>query len=189
MSIHLRRPTSAALDQLRDAGGSDSLTYEPVGISALDVAPPGYRLDRWSRPLGRGDLVFDRARHALHTWRVQSGAGLIVRADGPPAVGSVVAMAAPLPIAGYIDVVCRVVAVLERADRSGFTYGTLSVHPQQGEETFTVVRAPDGNVTFEIAAASRPQHLAARALPPVARLLQRVTTKRYFDAMQAAVSG
>lgn len=189
MSIHVRRPSLAALDQLRDAGRCESLTYVPVGISAFKEAPPGYRLDRWSKPLGSGDLVFERARDALGTWRVQTGAGLIVRADGPPAVGSVVAMAAPLPIVGYIDVVCRVVAVVEHADRSGFTYGTLSVHPGQGEESFTVVREPDGNVIFEISAASRPRHLAARALPPVARLLQRVATKRYFDAMQIAVRG
>ena len=187
MSIHPKQPSSAALDQLRDAGRSDSLTYQPVGISALAQAPPGYRLDRWSRPLGSGDLVFERASDALRSWRVQSGAGLIVRSDGPPVVGSIVAMAAPLPIIGYIDVVCRVVAVVDLADRCGFTYGTLSVHPEQGEESFTVVRSPDGTVTFEIAAASRPRHLAAKALPPVARLLQRAATNRYFEAMQAAV--
>jgi uncharacterized protein (UPF0548 family) len=187
MSIHVRRPSPAALDQLRDAGRTDSLTYEPVGISALQDAPPGYRLHRWSRSLGSGDLVFERARNALHSWKVQSGSGLIVRADGPPTVGSVVAIAAPLPIVGYIDVVCRVVEVIELPDRSAFTYGTLSVHPESGEESFTVVRAPDGTVTFEIAAASRPRHLAARLAPPVARFLQRAATKRYFEAMQAAV--
>ena len=94
-------------------------------------------------------------------------------------------MAAPLPL-GFIDVVCRVVDVVDVPDRFGFTYGTLPVHPEQGEESFTVVRHDDGSVVFEIAAASRPRHLLARACPPVARRLQRSATTRYLDAMSAA---
>ena len=52
MSIRLTRPTEADLRQLADAGGKESLTYEPIGISGNDEAPAGYRLDRWSRTLG-----------------------------------------------------------------------------------------------------------------------------------------
>ncbi len=91
-------------------------------------------------------------------------------------------MAAPLPI-GWVEVVCRVVDVIDEPDRFGFTYGTLSVHPEQGEESFTVIRASDGNSEFRIVAASRPRHVLARALPPVARRLQRAATNRYLAAM------
>ena len=118
---------------------------------------------------------------------VHEGAGFIVEAEGAPSVGSVVAMAAPLPV-GFIEVVCRVVEVIDRPDRCGFTYGTLSVHPEQGEESFTVVRGADDSVTFEIVAVSRPRHLLARVCPPVARHLQRAATVRYLDAMQVAVA-
>lgn len=96
-------------------------------------------------------------------------------------------MAAPLPI-GWVEVVCRVVGVVDEPNCFGFTYGTLSVHPEQGEESFTVVRADDGMITFEIVATSRPRHLLARAVPPVARRLQMAATNRYLAAMQSTVA-
>jgi uncharacterized protein (UPF0548 family) len=108
-----------------------------------------------------------------------------VHATGPPVIGSVVAMAAPLPV-GWVEVVCRVVDVVDQADRFGFSYGTLSVHPEQGEESFTVVHTDDDLVEFRIVAASRPRHLLARAFSPVARRLQVAATNRYLAAMQLA---
>ena len=186
MSIRLTRPTTADLCALAEAGAGDALTYAPVGLSAMPVAPPGYRLDRWSRSLGNDALTFGRAAEAIREWRVHEGAGLIVHADGPPAKNSVVAMAAPLPL-GYIDVVCRVIDVIDQPGRFGFSYGTLPVHPEQGEESFTVCRHGDGTVVFEIVAVSRPRHILARAVPPVARRLQSAATNRYLDAMQRAV--
>jgi uncharacterized protein (UPF0548 family) len=185
--IRLARPSVAELRLLADAGTSDSLTYEPVGISAMNEPPEGYRLDRWSRPLRNGDRTFDLAVDALRNWRVHEGAGLVVQAAGPPTLDSVVAMAAPLPLLGWVEVVCRVVNVVDQPDRFGFTYGTLSVHPEQGEESFTVIRMDDGSTCFQIVAVSRPRHVLARAFPPVARRLQTAATSRYLGAMQSAV--
>lgn len=187
MTIRFSRPSEEVLRSLLDAGRSDSLTYAPIGMSADARPPKGYRLERQSRSLGRGDRVFESAVSALKQWRVHEGAGLIVLAEGLPVAGSVVAMAAPIPL-GFIDVVCQVVHVVNRPDRFGFAYGTLSVHPEQGEESFSVVRGPDGEVTFEIVAVSRPRHPLARACPPFARRLQRAATTRYLDAMQADVA-
>ncbi|MGB0111941.1 MAG: DUF1990 domain-containing protein [Ilumatobacteraceae bacterium] len=186
MSIRFRRPSPGQLRSLAEHSSEDPLTYDPVGISALAEPPPGYRLDRWSRTLGHGDEVFGDAREALRQWRVHEGAGLVVEADGPPIEGSVVAMAAPLPI-GFIEVVCRVVKVVDEPNRAGFVYGTLPNHPEQGEESFMAVRSDDGEVNFDIVAASRPHQILARAFPPVARRLQVAATNRYFDAMQSVV--
>jgi uncharacterized protein (UPF0548 family) len=155
-------------------------------MSSDSHPPTGYRRDQWVRQLGRGDQVFAQAKDALSQWRVQEGAGLIVLADGPPVVGMVVAIAAPLPV-GFIDVVCRVVRVVDDPDCYSFAYGTLSVHPEQGEEAFSVVRGSDDEVRFEIVAVSRPRMLLARLGHPVARRMQRAATMRYLDAMQAAV--
>jgi len=186
MALRLTQPTAADLRSLAQSGAKESLTYAPVGMSAMAAPPTGYRLDRWSRTLGTGERCFERAVDAIRTWQVHRGAGLIVCADGPPAVDSVVAMAAPLPV-GWIEVVCRVVAVVDEADRFGFTYGTLPVHPEEGEESFTVSRTDDGAITFEIVAASRPRQLLARSFSPVARRLQAAATGRYLAAMQSAV--
>lgn len=100
------------------------------------------------------------------------GAGMSVCTDGPPVAGQSVALSAPMPI-GYVDVVCRVVAVEDTTDRYGFTYGTLPNHPECGEERFTLTRRVDGRVTMDIVAASRPNHLLATAFPPIARFIQR----------------
>jgi hypothetical protein len=59
-----------------------------------------------------------------------SGGGLIVSVDGPPVAGLAVAMSAPPPV-GFIDAVCRVVAVIDEPDRFGFAYGTLPDHPER----------------------------------------------------------
>ena len=96
-------------------------------------------------------------------------------------------MCAPLPI-GFVEVVCRVIEIVDLPDRFGFAYGTLSVHPEQGEESFTVIRRTDGTTVFEIVSVSRLRHFLARALPPVARTLQRAATVRYLNAMTAAVN-
>lgn len=97
-------------------------------------------------------------------------------------------MSAPLPI-GFVDLMCRVVSVGDETDRFGFSYGTLRVHAEQGEESFAVERDGDGEVTFRITAVSRARHPLARLCPPVARRLQRATTERYLDAMTAATRG
>jgi uncharacterized protein (UPF0548 family) len=184
MPIHATRPTTVQLQVLADAAATDELTYSPVGITNGCATPPGYRYGHWSREIGNGRRLFERASGALRDWQMQTTSGLIVAHPGPPTVGTVVAMAAPLPV-GYIDVVCRVVAVDDQNDRFGFTYGTLPVHPEQGEESFAIVIAPDGVVTVEITAVSRSRHPLARAFPPIARRLQHIATNRYLDAMQS----
>ena len=187
MALHVTRPTISQLRALAEASAAHELTYSPVGITAGGTAPPGYRHGHWSRRLGNGRPVFERASDALRDWRMQSRSGLVVAHPGQPAIGAVVAMAAPLPV-GYIDVVCRVVSVDDQDDRFGFTYGTLPVHPEQGEESFVIVIAPDGAVTVEITAVSRSRHPLARAFPPIARRLQHIATNRYLDAMQSLVA-
>lgn len=184
--MRLTRPSPEQLRSLARRAASDAVTYGPVGITAWAEPPQGYRLDRWRRDLGREGDVFERARVALQTWRVHAGAGLSVEADSPPRINGIVVMAAPLPV-GFVEVVCRVVDVVDEPDRCGFVYGTLSNHPEQGEESFMTSRTPDGAITFEIVAVSRPRQILARAFPTVARRLQLAATNRYFDAMRAAV--
>ncbi len=96
-------------------------------------------------------------------------------------------MVAPLPI-GCVEVTCRITAVIDEPNAFGFAYGTLSVHPERGEESFVVSRADDGIVSFVVAAASEPVHPLARLAPPVADRLQNSACRRYLEAMRRAVS-
>jgi uncharacterized protein (UPF0548 family) len=111
------------------------------------------------------------------------GAGLRVAADGPIAVGTNVAFSAPLPV-GFIDGTCRIVVVIDEPNRYGFAYGTLSVHPERGEEAFVVSRDADGNVRLDIDGVSGPAHPLARLVPPLADHLQDRAILRYLTAMR-----
>ena len=111
------------------------------------------------------------------------GAGLLVTADGPIAVGINVAFSAPLPF-GFVDGTCRIVVVVEEPNRYGFAYGTLSVHPECGEEAFVVSRDADGNVHLDIDGVSRPTQPLARLVPPFADHLQDRAILRYLAAMR-----
>ncbi len=111
------------------------------------------------------------------------GAGLRVAADGSIAVGTNVAFSAPLPI-GFVDGTCRIMVVVDEPDRYGFAYGTLSVHPERGEEAFVVSRDTNGNVRLDIDAVSRPAPMLARLIPPLGDHLQDRTVRRYLAAMR-----
>lgn len=142
---------------------------------------------RWQTVLDAAD-AFERGCAALRQWAVHRASGLSVVADGPPAPGISVAMAAPLPV-GFVEVTCRVVAVLEEPRVYGFAYGTLSVHPERGEESFILRCASDGTVSFVVTAASEPAHPLARLAAPVATRLQDHACKRYLGAMERLTSG
>ena len=81
---------------------------------------------------------------------------------------------------------CRIVYVLDNADRFGFAYGTLAGHPERGEESFVVSRAGD-RVTFDVVAFSRPAGALARLGAPIARAVQTSVTRRYLAGLKAYV--
>lgn len=139
----------------------------------------------WRTSLDGGPDSFARGREALSLWAVHRGSGLDVVTDGPLAVGTHVAMAAPLTV-GWVEATCRIVAVVEEADRFGFAYGTLPVHPESGEEAFVVERS-GGACSFVVEAVSRPVHPLARLAPAVADRLQAVAAGRYLSAMGRAI--
>jgi uncharacterized protein (UPF0548 family) len=158
------------------------LTYEGEGGTLTGQAPAGYRFEHFERRLGLGEAAFARARTALARWQPHVGSGIEMASDGPMAIGTTVALAAPLPV-DYAIAACRIVAVVDEPARYGFAYGTLPRHPESGEELFLVHRRPDDSVTFRISVFSMPHHALARIGSPVARLLQRRATTAYLDAM------
>jgi uncharacterized protein (UPF0548 family) len=185
VGVRLHRATSQQLAVLLEACRSDRLTYEPSGGSIDGMTPSGLQRHHWTTAL-HGPDSFGPAAQAIRTWAMHRGSGLEVAADGPIAVDTNVAISAPLPI-GFVDVTCRIVAVVDEPDRYGFAYGTLSVHPEQGEEAFLVVRDGDGTVHFDVDAVSRPIQRLARLVPAVANRLQDTAVRRYLTTMKHLV--
>jgi uncharacterized protein (UPF0548 family) len=178
MALRARRPSDSDLADLLATCRSEPLTYSPVGTSLVTKTPAGLHRRHWTSQLQ--DDAFDRAVDALVSWEMHRKAGLVIVADDPMAVGTNVAMAAPLPF-GYVDATCRIVAVVDEPNRQGFAYGTLRVHPEIGEEAFLVVR--DTTTRFEITAVSRSCHPLARLIPPLAHRLQDRAAHKYLTAM------
>ena len=184
MNLHFGRVSEDGLSTLLARCAHDALTYEPVRASLTDVTPAGLHRHRWETTL-RAANAFDRAADAIRTWSMHRGAGLVVSADGPIAVGTNVAMNAPLPL-GSVDVSCRIVAVIDEPDRYGFAYGTLPVHPERGEEAFVVVRE-DGGARVEVDAVSSAANAVGRLVPFVTDWLQDRAVRNYLSAIERIV--
>jgi uncharacterized protein (UPF0548 family) len=82
---------------------------------------------------------------------------------------------------------CRIVTLVDEQTRFGFAYGTLPLHPEQGEESFVIERDSLGTTWFRVAAFSRPSDLLARVGAPLSRAIQTRVTRSYLRAMVAFV--
>ncbi|MBM7807565.1 uncharacterized protein (UPF0548 family) [Geodermatophilus bullaregiensis] len=173
---------AASPEGLRDA----PLTYAEVGATRAADLPAGYLPGEWTEVVGSGRETFERVAAAVFDWTPQRSAGLRVRATGPAGeVGTVVVLTAGLPRLGY-DIPCRVVWASTTGDERGFAYGTLPGHPESGEECFTVRLAAGGDVVVTIRVFSRLATPAARAVPPLSRLVQGLATRRYLSSLHRA---
>lgn len=164
--------------KLTDLAGR-ALTYPEVGATAATM-PAGYHHLRKSSVIGRGRERFEQAADEGMRWGMLRGAGLRVEATTPVAsVGAEV-----LVHLGPVVAPCRVVYVVDEADRRGFAYGTLPGHAESGEELFLVRYDPGtGDVLAEVAAFSRHATWWSRLGTPVTSLMQRVVTDRYLRAL------
>ncbi len=158
-----------------------ALTYAEVGATS-GTLPAGFHHLDVSRTVGQGRDWFDVAAGRVLTWEVQRRAGLAVEADREVALGvrAVLRMrVGPVPVRAPVEVV----VVTVEPHRVGFAYGTLTGHPERGEERFEVVLHDDGTVEARIRAFSRPGRWFTRLAGPVGRRLQRSTCARYLDAL------
>jgi uncharacterized protein (UPF0548 family) len=143
---------------------------------------------RAARDLGTGDAAWRAACDGVRGWRLHRGSGLrVAPADPPIAVGTEVVTDVALAGPVHVLAACRIVEVVDENERFGFAYGTLAVHPEQGEEAFVVERTPDDVVRLTVTAFSRGNGLLMRLGGPVARWQQGVATEGYLDALQQHV--
>lgn len=164
-------------------------SYPEVGATGDVELPAGYRRATYSSVVGSGRADLERAAAAVFAWRAQRSVGFVVRADGPATrPGTVVVLTAGPARFGY-ELPCRVVEARTEGDERGFSYGTLTGHPESGEERFTVRLLPGGDVVYEIRVFFRLAGRAARLVTPLSLLLQRLGTARYVAAIGRATRG
>jgi uncharacterized protein (UPF0548 family) len=153
-------------------------TYPDVGATAGEL-PSGYASLRVSKAV-RSD--FETATSALFRWQVQLGAGIRVAASSPVAEPDAVVMLGAGIGPVRLKAPCRIVYLINEPDRKGFAYGTLPGHPEAGEELFVLQRS-GADVTFTVAAFSRPASTLAKLGGPLGRVAQRIAARRYLSAL------
>jgi uncharacterized protein (UPF0548 family) len=184
--FRLQAPDDTYLRALLHHYAGEAVTYDEVGATRDEALPTGYTDDWYRVDLGLG--VFHRAVDGLRAWQAHVGAGVTVYpADAPLQVNTDVIVAARVGPA-YALAPCRVVYVIDEPDRFGFGYGTLPGHPERGEEAFIIDRDDEEHATFSIIAFSKPAAFLARLGKPVARSVQRRTTRAYLDALSDYVA-
>ena len=185
-NVHVRRPSAERLEAIRADQAEHDVTYAELGATLSDV-PDGFHHLRSERRLGAGEDDFAQGAEAIRAWAAHTSMSMQLAPPTPPLVeGSTIAFALPL-FGAWVSGACRIVRVLDDESTSGFAYGTLPHHPEQGEEAFLVHRRPDDSVVFEIVAFSRPATLPTKLIGPLGRRLQRRSIDRYLAGYVAAV--
>ena len=166
------------------------MSYEQIGISLSGgPLPRGWGRSEGAAQLGSGEAVWQAARESLRDWSAHRGARVTVEPERAPLVeGTVVAVTAGIPLLAIVGV-CRIVRVIDEADRFGFAYGTVPPHPEVGEESFLLTRDAAGAVTFTVRSVSRAVALPARLAPPIARLAIAGYTRVYARSLRRDVAG
>ncbi|WP_328941174.1 DUF1990 domain-containing protein [Streptomyces sp. NBC_00250] len=151
-----------------------ALTYREVGATRTpETLPEGYHHLRHSAVVGHGRAAFEAAGAAVTTWRMHRATGARFLADADRAAPGVVIEISTGIGRLRLGAPCTVIWTAYENDRIGFAYGTLTGHPECGEESFIVHLEPDGTVRFAVTAFSRPSAWYTRLGGPVIPLLQR----------------
>ncbi|MCA1578122.1 MAG: DUF1990 domain-containing protein [Acidobacteria bacterium] len=162
-------------------------SYAEAGATRSNL-PSGYTLDHNRIQLGRGMEIYQRAVEALKQWRqFELGWVTLVPHGVKVETGAVVAVKARTGGVWSLNA-CRVVYVIDEAERFGFAYGTLPDHIERGEERFLIERQPnDDSVWYDILAFSRPRHALVKAGFPYARMLQKRFARDSMAVMKSVV--
>lgn len=168
-------------------------SYSEVGATRTvagsgSSAPRGYNVDHNRVQLGRGADVYERAVEALQQWR-QFELGWVTLVPRGMKIEEGVTVAVKAWACGMWSLnACRIVYVVDEADRFGFAYGTLPDHIERGEERFLIEwNRTDNSVWYDILAFSQPRHPLVRLGFPVARMMQKRFARDSLAAMKSAV--
>ncbi|MFD3660793.1 DUF1990 family protein [Streptomyces sp. NPDC058659] len=174
----------------RTARPRPSLTYREVGATrSPEDLPEGYHHLRHSTVVGYGRAAFEAAGTAVTTWRTHRASGASVRSGAVRAEPGVRLEVSASVGRLRVGVPCEVIWTAYEEHRTGFAYGTLTGHLEQGEESFVVELAPDGTVRFTVTAFSRPAAWYTRLAGPLVPLLQRAYARHLGRTLRRLVRG
>jgi uncharacterized protein (UPF0548 family) len=187
----LTKPSRERIQSFIDSSRSAPFNYAEVGRS-LGPTPAGYAANHGRIRLGYGEAAFNKAVKALSNWKMfDLGWVSVCWPEAGIEVGTTVA--ALVSHLGFWSlhparIVFLVDDVDERMRRSGFAYGALRGHGEQGEETFIIERHfADDSVWYDLRSFSRPGQLLTMFGYPIARMLQKRFARESTGMMLKAV--
>ncbi|MFC8508159.1 DUF1990 family protein [Streptomyces sp. NPDC057411] len=163
--------------------------YPEVGATRTRPLPAGYHHLHHTVRVGRGREAFLAAGAAVTTWRMHRATGARVTSEAREAAPGVT-----LEVSLGLGPVrfrapCRVIWTADTETEAGFAYGTLTGHPERGEESFIVELREDGSVWFTVTAFSRAAAWYTRLGGPVVRALQLAYARRLGRALRGLADG
>ncbi|HYJ45416.1 MAG TPA: DUF1990 domain-containing protein [Pyrinomonadaceae bacterium] len=189
----LHKPSDAEVRNFLAEQSKLSISYPEVGATRSSRLPAGYPINHYRGKLGAGGEMFERAVASMRAWEMYSlDWTKLCWPDTPVREGEVVGV-----LAHHLGLwslnACRIIYTLEeeRGDsrRTGFAFGTLPGHVEEGEERFTVeLKGESGEVSYELFAFARPKPLVAKIAYPIVRALQRRFAQDSCAAMRRAVN-
>ena len=186
--ILLVRPDGDFIDATIDSQRRAGLTYSQVGWTMRSQCPDGFATNQWNAVIGKGELVFERAKAALQNYQLlQLGWIQHVGPSDPIAANSIVCTLGRQFMVYSLNF-AKIVYVDDRiSTQFSFGYGTTCEHPLIGEERFTVsIDASTGDVTYSIFSFSRPNAFVFQLALPWLRRAQRRFCRDSTEAMHAA---
>jgi uncharacterized protein (UPF0548 family) len=191
--ISIRKPSVESLRRFVTTQSGLEFTYTSVGATkAGGPAPAGYILDHTRAELGRGSLVFERAKASLSRWDQFRLSWLQAFPDDTPIRRGETVVVLARAFRLWWTNAARIVYTIDESPepiaRFGFAYGTLPGHVESGEERFLIEwnQATD-QVWFDILAFSRPRHFLTRLGRRQARAMQKRFGQQSSEAMQSIV--
>jgi uncharacterized protein (UPF0548 family) len=191
--ISIRKPSVESLRRIVATQAGLKFTYPSVGATkAGGPAPAGFILDHTRVELGRGSMVFDRAKGALLRWDQFRLSWLQAFPNDTPIRDGETVIVLARAFRLWWTNAARIVYTIDEAEpikRFGFAYGTLPGHVESGEERFLIEwdHATD-QVGFDILAFSRPRHFLTRIGRRQARAMQKRFGQQSADAMRSIVT-
>ena len=178
------KPSDDYLKRFLEIQKTKPFSYEEVGAS-ISLPIKKYNNDHHFQVIGKGDLVWEKAKELLRNWQqFPKGWTRLFQDDTELKKGKVVAVLFRVLGIWWVNS-ARIVYVFDEANRFGIAYGTLTGHVEKGEECFWIEKDENEVVTYHIKAFSLPNHLLVWLVYPFSRMMQKNFAKDSMARMKS----
>jgi len=183
LRVYLSYPKQELLNQFLKETEHLTFNYQEIGFTQHQM-PEGYAHDYYHISLGKGDLIWQKAKTALSSWQHFPFSFTKIYPETTPIKTdeTVVVMIHILGL--WWRNSTKIVYSINENNRFGFAYGTLTEHAEQGEEAFWIEMDKDEQVTYHIKAFSKPKFWMARLAYPLTRMYQRKFARASLTQMK-----